>query len=76
MVISLKDGVKLIGISVICFCAVFVCTFFINYYIDASAVAPNVTEGMKAVYKGQLATAKISSVLPNATSSLSRIFTE
>ncbi len=63
MVISLKDGVKLIGISVICFCAVFVCTFFINYYIDASAVAPNVTEGMKAVYEGQLATAKISCAL-------------
>lgn len=63
MVISLKDGFKLIGISTICFCAVFVCTFFINYYIDASSVASSVAEEMKTVYEGQLATAKISCAL-------------
>ena len=34
MMVSFKDGLKFIGISIVCFCAVFVCTFFLNYYID------------------------------------------
>ena len=63
MVISLKDGLKLIGIAVISFCAVFVCTFFINYYVDAVAVGPSVEESLKQLYEAQLATAKLSCTL-------------
>ncbi len=63
MVISLKDGLKLIGIAIISFCAVFVCTFFINYYVDAVAVGPSVEESLKQLYEAQLATAKLSCTL-------------
>lgn len=63
MVVSIKDSIKLVGIAVICFCAVFVCTFFINYYIDAVAVASEVPYESKMIYEGQLATAKLSCAL-------------
>lgn len=70
MVVSIKDSVKLAGISVICFCAVFVCTFFINYCVDAAAVADSVTQDMSALYQGQLATAKFSCALSGGCLSL------
>ena len=70
MVVSIKDSVKLAGISVICFCAVFVCTFFINYCVDAAAVADSVTQEMSALYQGQLATAKFSCALSGGGLSL------
>lgn len=70
MVVSIKDSVKLAGISVICFCAVFVCTFFINYCVDAAAVADSVTQEMSALYQGQLATAKFSCALSGGCLSL------
>ena len=34
MVVGIKDTVKLIGISIIACCTVFVCTLFLNYNID------------------------------------------
>lgn len=74
MVIGFKDGLKLIGISIICFCAVFVCTFFINYYVDAAAAGSNVAEEMKAMYEGQLATAKLSCALSGCCLSLIAFF--
>lgn len=40
MVVGIKDSLKLVGISVVAFCAVFVCSLFINYGIDLSAVKP------------------------------------
>ena len=70
MVVSVKDSVKLAGISVICFCAVFVCTFFINYCVDAAAVADSVTQEISALYQGQLATAKFSCALSGGCLSL------
>jgi len=38
MIVSLKDSLKLFGISVIACCAVFVCAMFLNYNIDLAAV--------------------------------------
>lgn len=74
MVIGIKDSIRLIGISIICFCAVFVCTFFINYYVDAAAVGSNVAEEFKAMYEGQLATAKLSCTLSGCCLSLIAFF--
>lgn len=59
MVVSLKDGVKLFGITVVAFCAVFVCTFFLNFYIDALSVEESITEPTRTLYDAQLATAKL-----------------
>lgn len=59
MVVSLKDSIKLIGISIVCFCAVFVCTFFLNFYLDAVLVGDTVAEVMRPLYDAQLATAKM-----------------
>ena len=44
MLVSLKDSLKLIGISVISFCAVFVCTFFLNFYLDAKSLDGTLTD--------------------------------
>lgn len=59
MIISLKDSIKLIGIAVVCFCAVFVCTFFLNYYIDVVPLKDSVPAEIIPLYTAQLATAKM-----------------
>lgn len=58
MVISAKDGLKLVSISIVCFCAVFVCTFMLNFYLDASALEC-VSEAQKPLYDAQLAMAQM-----------------
>ena len=59
MIISLKDGLKFTGVSIVCFCAVFVCTFFLNYYIDILPLKDGIGEEFMPLYTAQLATAKI-----------------
>lgn len=59
MIISLKDSLKLFGISIVCFCAVFVCTFFLNYYIDVLPLETSVSTELMPLYIAQLATAKM-----------------
>ncbi|HBD06197.1 MAG TPA: ABC transporter permease, partial [Firmicutes bacterium] len=59
MIISLKDSFKLFGISIVCFCAVFVCTFFLNYYIDIVPLKNSISDELMPLYKAQLATAKM-----------------
>lgn len=64
MIIGVKDSLKLVGITVVSFCAVFVCTFFLNFYIDAknlnvAAFPPEIV----ALYDAQLATAKLTSLI-------------
>ncbi|MDE7078949.1 MAG: FtsX-like permease family protein [Clostridia bacterium] len=64
MVVGIKDGIKLIGISIVCFCAVFVCTFMLNYYLDVLPLEETLTDSaMTALYNAQLATAKFTSVI-------------
>lgn len=59
MIVSIKDGFKLIGITIVMFCAVFVCTFFLNFYIDAKAINAVISDPeILVLYKAQLATAK------------------
>lgn len=62
MVISVKDGFKLVSISVVCFCAVFVCTFMLNFYLDASALE-NVSEAQQPLYDAQLAMAQFTAAI-------------
>lgn len=56
MVIGLKDIFKLVGIIIVCACAVFVCTMFINYDIDLHAVEHLVSEAARPLYDAQLST--------------------
>lgn len=64
MVISLKDAFKLAGVTIISFCAVFVCTFFISYYMDAAAIADKITDPQaQTLYDAQMATATFVSCL-------------
>ncbi len=57
MIISPKDGLKLVGISVVSFCAVYVCTFMLNYYFDVLPLGTTIPEQSYALYEAQLATA-------------------
>lgn len=64
MIIGLKDANKLIGVSIICFCAVFVCTLFLNYNIDIVQVKDLIdSEPVMAFYDVQLAMGKITSAI-------------
>lgn len=64
MLIGWKDGLKLVGVSVVCFCAVFVCTFMLNYYLDVLPLGDTVTEsGAQALYRAQLATARMTAAV-------------
>lgn len=59
MVISLKDSLKLFGMIIVSFCAVFVCTFFLNFYLDASKLDGTITDAATVIlYDAQMATAK------------------
>lgn len=59
MIIGLKDSLKLIGIIIVSFCAVFVCTFFLNFYLDAKSIEHLLaTENEKMLYNAQMLTAK------------------
>ena len=59
MFVSLKDSLKLIGIMIICFCAVFVCTFFLNFYLDAKTLEGTFDDPeLISLYSAQMSTAK------------------
>lgn len=60
MVVGLKDAAKLIGISIISFCAVFVCTMFLNFYFDILQIEDKIiSERAMIFYDAQVSTAKV-----------------
>ena len=60
MIIGFKNSFKFIGISVISFCAVFICTLFMNYSIDFSFVEAQLVDDMaKIMFDAQLMTSKV-----------------
>lgn len=59
MIISVKSALKLVGIAIVCFCAVFVCTFFLNFYLDILPLRADVAEPMLPLYDAQIATARM-----------------
>jgi len=63
MIIGIKDIFKLFGISIVCFCAVFVCTFFLNYYLDVLPLRDIVSEQSLALFEAQIATSKFTSII-------------
>lgn len=54
MIIGFKDGIKLIGVATVCFCAVFVCSVFTNFYLDARAIAYAVPQELFSLYDAQM----------------------
>lgn len=64
MVVGIKDGAKLAGIVIISFCAVFVCTMFMNYQADLVGIEKEIiSEQARIFYKAQVATSKMVSGL-------------
>lgn len=64
MLVGIKDAARLAGILIISFCAVLVCTMFMNYHIDIAAVKDEiVSEQAMVFYHAQLSTAKVVSAV-------------
>ena len=63
MTVSLKDGLKLVGISIICACAIFVCTFFLSFYLDALSVRDAVSQEALPLYESQLLSSKLTCLI-------------
>lgn len=64
MVVSIKDIFKLTGIFIISFCAVFVCTLFLNFNMDIAAVKEQITgEPVMRFYDAQVMTGKVVSAV-------------
>ena len=64
MVVGIKDAVKLIGISIIACCAVFVCTLFLNYNIDIISIKDAITtEAGLAMYHAQASMGKVTAAV-------------
>lgn len=59
MAIGLKDGLKLFGISIVAFCAVYVCTFMLNYYLDVLPLSQTLAEEYLPLYESQKTMAQI-----------------
>lgn len=50
MIVSVKDAYKLIGLTVIMACAVFVCNLFLNFNLDLAAIETSLLPEQQAVY--------------------------
>ncbi len=60
MVVGIKDAAKLIGISIICCCAVLVCSLFLNYYLDILQIEDLLSSEQAVIfYHAQVSTAKV-----------------
>jgi ABC-type transport system, involved in lipoprotein release, permease component len=64
MIIRLRDAAKLLGISVIACCAVFVCTLFLNFNIDIVRVKELISSNkIMAFYDAQVIMGKVTSAV-------------
>lgn len=60
MIVSIRDSVKLFGISIMTCCAVTVCHLFLNYYADLTAIENRIDNPYaQAFYDAQIMTAKV-----------------
>ena len=63
-ILTLQDIVKSFGIIIISFCAVFVCTLFLNYNTDLKSIgAQNLQNDIRNFYDAQVMTGKMVSIL-------------
>lgn len=64
MIIGGKDLIKLLGISVIACCAVFVCTLFLNYNIDVAGIEDQISsEAGLVLYDALVMTGKVVAIV-------------
>lgn len=64
MIVGVKDTIKLISISVICCCAVFVCTLFLNFNMDIVNIKDQITsDSVMAFYNAQVSGGKVTSAI-------------
>ena len=64
MIVGIKDSLKLLGISVIACCAVFVCALFLNYNADIIQIEDSIsTEAGLAMYHAQISVGKVTSTV-------------
>ncbi|MDE7158587.1 MAG: FtsX-like permease family protein [Clostridiales bacterium] len=63
MTVSIKDGLKLFGIMIVFGCAVFVCTFFLNFHLDALSVRDLVSAEAMPLYEAQLLSSKLTCLI-------------
>lgn len=59
MIISLRDGFRLYGVTLILACAAFVCTLFLEYRLDLEAVAAQIEPEIQMLYDAQLASSNV-----------------
>lgn len=60
MIISIKDIFKMIGMSIVSFCAVIVCAMFLNYYLDLITIEHLITtDASQMFYNAQCSTSKV-----------------
>ncbi len=60
MIVGIKDAAKLFAVALMSCCAVFVCTLFLNFYIDIQNVRDQITVPQALVlYEAQVSTSKI-----------------
>ncbi len=60
MLIGIKEAIKLIGVSIIACCSVFVCTMFLNFYFDVQSIKSEITSELSMIfYNAQVSTAKV-----------------
>lgn len=60
MIVGIRDVSKLSGILVIVCCAVLVCSMFLNFWYDVTAMSDQITSGEAQVfYEAQVSTAKV-----------------
>lgn len=64
MIIGIKDFTRLLGISVMAACAVFVCTLFLNYNIDVAQIEEQITsEAGRMLYDASVMTGKVVAIV-------------
>lgn len=73
MIVGIKDGLKLFGVAIVCACAVFVCTFFLNYYMDCLALE-NVPAESVELYNAQQLSAKVTCMITGGVLALIAVF--
>lgn len=60
MVVGIKDAAKLMGISIVACCAVFVCTMFLNFNLDLVSIKKEIiSQQALFFYDAQVSTAKV-----------------
>lgn len=58
--ITVKQNMKLIGVIILCFCAIFICTAFMNYAIDLNSIdSSNLDETARIIFDGQKAMSSV-----------------